>query len=60
MDEACATIKMQLDSVPVELDELTRKIMSLEIERQAIRREKDEISKARLEKINEELDDLKS
>ena len=60
VDEACATIKMQLDSVPVELDELTRKIMSLEIEIQAIRREKDEISKARLEKINEELDDLKA
>ena len=60
VDEACATIKMQLDSVPVELDELTRKIMSLEIEKQAIRREKDEISKARLEKINEELDDLKA
>ena len=60
VDEACATIKMQLDSVPVELDELTRKIMSLEIERQAIRREKDEISKARLEKINEELEDLKA
>ena len=60
MDEACATIKMQLDSVPVELDELTRKIMSLEIERQAIKKEKDEISKARLEKINEELEDLKA
>ncbi len=60
VDEACATIKMQLDSVPVELDELTRKIMSLEIEKQAIRREKDEISKARLEKIDEELDDLKA
>ena len=60
VDEACATIKMQLDSVPVELDELTRKIMSLEIERQAIRREKDEISKERLKKINEELDDLKA
>ena len=60
VDEACATIKMQLDSVPVELDELTRKIMSLEIERQAIKKEKDEISKARLEKINEELEDLKA
>src|SRR5699024_4690556 len=55
-----ATIKMQLDSVPVELDELTRKIMSLEIERQAIRREKDEISKERLKKIDEELEDLKA
>ena len=60
VDEACATIKMQLDSVPVELDELTRKIMSLEIERQAIRREKDEISKERLKKIDEELEDLKA
>ena len=60
VDEACATIKMQLDSVPVELDELTRKIMSLEIEKQAIKKEKDEISKARLEKIDEELDDLKA
>ena len=60
VDEACATIKMQLDSVPVELDELTRKIMSLEIERQAIRREKDEISKERLKKIDNELEDLKA
>ena len=60
VDEACATIKMQLDSVPVELDELTRKIMSLEIERQAIRREKDEISKERLKKIDDELEGLKA
>ena len=51
---------MQLDSVPVELDELTRKIMSLEIERQAIRREKDEISKERLKKIDDELEGLKA
>ena len=41
VDEACATIKMQLESMPVELDELTRKIMSLEIERQALKKEKD-------------------
>ena len=60
VDEACATIKMQLDSVPVELDELTRKIMSLEIERQAIKKEKDEISKERLKKIDEELEGLKA
>ena len=59
VDEACATIKMQLDSVPVELDTLTRKIMSLEIERQALKKEKDEISKARLSKIDEELLHLK-
>ena len=45
VDEACATIKMQLDSVPEELDELTRKIMSLEIEKQALKKEKDDISK---------------
>ena len=60
VDEACATIKMQLDSVPVELDTLTRKIMSLEIEKQAIKKEKDELSKERLSKIEEELTDLKS
>ena len=59
VDEACATIKMQLDSVPVDLDNLTRKIMSLEIERQALKKEKDEISKARLSKIREELTELK-
>lgn len=59
VDEACATIKMQLDSVPVDLDNLTRKIMSLEIERQALKKEKDEISKARLSKIDEELSHLK-
>ena len=59
VDEACATIKMQLDSVPVELDTLTRKIMSLEIERQALKKEKDEISKNRLIKIDEELKELK-
>ena len=59
VDEACATIKMQLDSVPVELDTLIRKIMSLEIERQALKKEKDEISKARLFKIDEELSHFK-
>ena len=59
VDEACATIKMQLDSVPVELDELTRKIMSLEIERQAIKKERDELSRERLKKIDEELESLK-
>ncbi len=59
IDEACATIKMQLDSVPVELDELTRKIMSLEIEKQALKKEKDELSLNRIAKINKELDSLK-
>uniref|UniRef100_UPI003FEF85D7 ATP-dependent Clp protease ATP-binding subunit n=1 Tax=Candidatus Ventrenecus sp. TaxID=3085654 RepID=UPI003FEF85D7 len=59
VDEACATIKMQLDSVPVPLDKLTRKIMSLEIERQALKKEKDDLSKARVMKIDEELSNLK-
>ena len=59
VDEACATIKMQLDSVPVELDTLTRKIMSLEIERQALKKEQDEISISRKQKIEEELENLK-
>ena len=51
IDEACATIKVQMDSVPEEVDSLTRKIMSLEIEREAIRKEKDDNSKKRLEEI---------
>ena len=59
VDEACATIKIQLDSVPVKLDELTRNIMRLEIERQALKKEKDDLSLKRLEKINSKLDTLK-
>ena len=60
VDEACATIKMQMDSVPVELDSLTRDIMRLEIEREALKKERDELSKQRLEKIKEELEILKT
>jgi len=59
VDEACATIRVQMDSVPTSLDELTRKIMRLEIEREAIKKEKDALSKKRLENINIELDELK-
>ncbi len=59
VDEACATIKMQMASVPTSLDTLTRKIMSLEIEREAIKKEKDEISKNRLNELNKEIDELK-
>lgn len=59
VDEACATIKMQLESMPVELDELTRKIMSLEIERQALKKEKDDISKKRIDEIDEKLVTMK-
>ena len=59
VDEACATIRVQMDSVPTSLDELTRKIMRLEIEKKAIKKEKDEISLKRLENINKELETLK-
>ena len=59
VDEACATIRVQMDSVPTELDELTRTIMRLEIEKEAIRKEKDELSKKRLEELDKELYELK-
>ena len=59
VDEACATIKVQMDSVPIELDTLTRKILSLEIERQAIKKEKDEFSQKRLQQLDDELYKLK-
>ena len=59
VDEACATIKMQMDSVPAPLDELTRKIMRLQIEEQALKKEKDEISITRIENIKNEISSLK-
>lgn len=59
VDEACATIKVQMDSVPVELDTLTRKIMRLEIEKQAIKKDTDEISKKRLLEIKDKISVLK-
>ncbi len=59
VDEACATIRVQLDSVPEKLDKLSRKIMRLEIEKQALKKEKDELSKKRLEEINSSLEKLK-
>jgi len=60
VDEACATIKMQMASVPTELDTLTRKIMSLEIEHEAIKKEKDELSKKRKEELEKEILNLKN
>ena len=60
VDEACATIKMQMNSVPVELDNINREIMTLEIEEQALKKEKDEVSKNRLNEINEKMTSLKS
>ncbi len=59
IDEACATIRVQMDSVPFELDSLTHRIMRLEIERQAIKKEKDELSKKRVHDIDRELETMK-
>ena len=59
IDEACATIRVQMDSVPFELDNLTHRIMRLEIERQAIKKEKDELSLKRKEDIDRELSSMK-
>lgn len=59
VDEACATIRVQMDSVPFELDTITHKIMKLEIELHAIKKEKDELSLKRKEKIESELEELK-
>ena len=59
IDEACATIRVQMDSVPFELDSLTHRIMRLEIEREAIKKEKDELSIKRKEDIDRELSTMK-
>lgn len=58
IDEACSKIKMEVDSKPQELDEIDRKIIQLKIEQEALKKEDDENSKKRLEKINEDLKDL--
>ena len=59
MDEAAAMIRTQIDSLPTELDDMSRKIMQLEIEVQALKKESDEQSKKRLATIEEELSALK-
>ncbi len=59
VDEACAMIKTELDSMPVEVDEITRKIMQLEIEEAALKKEEDHLSKQRLADIQAELSELK-
>ncbi len=59
VDEACSTIKVQMNSVPTELDVLERKIMTLEVEKEALKREKDDISKKRVKDIEDELSTLK-
>ena len=55
MDEACAMIRTEMDSMPQELDELTRKVLRLEIEETALAKEKDDASKRRLEALRQEL-----
>ncbi len=60
MDEAASKIRMEIDSMPAELDEISRKIMQLEIERQALTKEEDAGSKNRLAHIDQELAELKN
>ena len=60
VDEACASIKTELDSMPTELDELNRKVMQLEIEETALKKEEDNLSKERLENLQKELAELRS
>jgi len=59
VDEACAMIRTEIDSMPSDLDEVTRKIMQLEIEEAALKKEKDKASQTRLEELRKELGDLK-
>ena len=59
VDEAASKLRMEITSMPVELDEAERRIMQLEIEREALRKEKDEASRVRLENLEAELADLK-
>ena len=59
VDEACALIRTEIDSMPAELDDIRRKIMQLEIEEMALKKETDKLSMDRLEKLTEELANLK-
>lgn len=59
VDEACATIRVEINSMPTELDQVRRRVMQLEIEEAALKKETDEASKKRLDLIQEELADLK-
>jgi ATP-dependent Clp protease ATP-binding subunit ClpB len=60
VDEACAVIRTEIDSMPQELDEITRRVMQLEIEEAALKKEKDKASKERLEALRKELAELRS
>jgi ATP-dependent Clp protease ATP-binding subunit ClpB len=59
VDEACAMVRTEIDSMPAELDEVTRRVMQLEIEEAALKKEKDDASKKRLEILRKELAELK-
>ncbi len=59
IDEAAARLKIELDSMPVEIDRIERQVMQFEMERQALEKESDDASAARLEKVIEEMADLK-
>ncbi|MGI6738641.1 MAG: ATP-dependent chaperone ClpB [Christensenellales bacterium] len=59
VDEACALIRTEMDSMPTELDSVRRKIMQLEIEEAALKKEDDRLSKARLEELQQEINNLK-
>ena len=59
IDEAASKLRMEIDSMPAELDEVSRRVMQLEIEREALRKETDRVSQERLQKLEKELADLK-
>ena len=59
IDEAASRLRMEIDSLPAEIDEVQRKLMQMEIEREALKKEKDSASKERLEKLNKEIAQLK-
>jgi len=59
VDEACAMIRTEIDSMPAELDEVTRRVMQLEIEEAALKKEKDKASRERLDTLRKELADLR-
>ncbi len=59
IDEAASRLRIEIDSMPIEIDEVERKILQLEIERQALKREEDKASKERLDQLEREIDNLK-
>ena len=60
IDEACATIRVQMDSVPENIDSLTRRIMKLQIEKEAIKKDKDDISRERVKELDSKIKEMKS